>query len=173
VYSFWGKHIAILDVLFIAFGFVLRVVAGSFAIAVEPSGWLIMTTFFLSLFLGFGKRRNEFMALVTNKVLHRKVLAQYDENILNHFIFTSCALSIISYALYTLTPAVIARFQNGTMLVYTIPFFTFCLFRYVFVIWKKEDGDPTEVVLHDPGIIISVVLCAALAICLIYLPWRF
>ncbi len=173
VYTFWAKHVAILDVLFIAAGFVLRVVAGSYAIIVEPSGWLIMTTFFLSLFLGFGKRRNEFMALEKDKALHRKVLAQYDKSILDHFIFTSCALSIISYALYTLSSSVIERFQNGSRLVYTIPFFTFCLFRYILGIWKHEEGDPTEVVLHDIGLVLSIVLTAVLTLCLIYLPWRF
>jgi decaprenyl-phosphate phosphoribosyltransferase len=173
IYTFWGKHAVILDVLFIATGFVVRVVAGAYAISVEPSGWLIMTTFFLSLFLGFGKRRNEFMALEKNKVLHRKVLAHYDVELLNHFIFASCALSIISYALYTLSPSVIERFQHGNKLVYTIPFFTFCLFRYVFYIWKKEEGDPTEVVLHDPSIIISVALCVLLTLAFIYIPWRF
>jgi decaprenyl-phosphate phosphoribosyltransferase len=172
-YTYWGKHIAILDVLFIAAGFVLRVVAGSYAISVEPSGWLIMTTFFLSLFLGFGKRRNEFIALEKDKVLHRKVLAQYDMNLLNHFIFTTCTLSIISFALYTLSPSVIARFQHGSLLVYTIPFFTFCLFRYVFGIWKREEGDPTEVVLHDVSLILSIVLTVALTLCFIYIPWRF
>jgi decaprenyl-phosphate phosphoribosyltransferase len=173
IYTFWGKQVVILDVLFIAMGFVIRVVSGSYAISVEPSGWLIMTTFFLSLFLGFGKRRNEFIALEKNKVLHRKVLAQYDLDLLNHFIFTSCALSIISYALYTLSPSVIERFAHGNKLVYTIPFFTFCLFRYVFFIWKKEEGDPTEVVLRDPAIIISVGLCVLLALGFIYIPWRF
>jgi decaprenyl-phosphate phosphoribosyltransferase len=133
---------------------------------------MIMTTFFLSLFLGFGKRRNEYISLKSNKGLHRKVLEQYDVELLNHFIFASCAIAIISYALYTLSASVIERFPNGDKLVYTIPFFTYTLFRYVFFIWKKGEGDPTEVVLRDPGVIASVLMSAVIAIGIIYLPWR-
>jgi decaprenyl-phosphate phosphoribosyltransferase len=172
-YSFWGKHVVILDALLLAAFFVIRVIGGSFAIMVEPSGWLIMTTFFLSLFLGFGKRRNEYISLQKDKGLHRKVLEEYDLTLLNHFIFASCGIAIMSYALYTLSSVVTAHFKNGDKLVYTIPFFTFILFRYAISIWKKEEGDPTEVVLHDPAIIISVFLCAAIALSLMYLPWRF
>jgi decaprenyl-phosphate phosphoribosyltransferase len=172
IYTIWGKHVVILDVLCIAIGFVLRVIAGSMAIDVMPSNWMMMTTFFLSLFLGFGKRRNEFLNLESEKGLHRKVLDHYDENLLNHLIFSSCAIAIISYAMYTISPSVTEKFHNGDLLIFTIPFVTFVLFRYVFIIWKKDEGDPTEIVLQDIGIIISGLLWLAVSIGLIYIPFR-
>ncbi|MBN1699771.1 MAG: decaprenyl-phosphate phosphoribosyltransferase [Spirochaetales bacterium] len=172
IYTLWGKHVIILDVLFIASGFVLRVIAGSLAIEVVPSNWMMMTTFFLSLFLGFGKRRNEYIKLDREKGSHRKVLNFYDETLLNHLIFSSCAIAIISYAMYTISPSVTEKFHNGDFLIFTIPFVTFVLFRYVFIIWKRDEGDPTEVVLQDIGIIISGLLWLLLSIGLIYLPFR-
>jgi decaprenyl-phosphate phosphoribosyltransferase len=172
IYTVWGKHVVILDVLCIASGFVLRVIAGSMAIDVLPSNWMMMTTFFLSLFLGFGKRRNEFLNLESEKGLHRKVLNQYDEKLLNHLIFSSCAIAIISYAMYTISPSVTEKFHNGDLLIFTIPFVTFVLFRYVFIIWKKDEGDPTEIVLQDVGIIISGLLWLFVSIGLIYFPFR-
>lgn len=146
-YSFRGKHIVVMDVLCIAMGFVLRVMGGAAAVSVVPTNWIMMGTFFLALFLGFGKRRNEFLSLEKEKGAHRKVLSHYDETLLNHLIFISCGIAIISYAMYTLSPS--DKFNNGDKLIFTIPIVTFILFRYVFIIWKKDEGDPTEVIFHD------------------------
>jgi len=171
-YTFWGKHIVILDVLCIATGFVLRVIGGSLAILAIPSNWIMMTTFFISLFMGFGKRRNEFIFLEKNKGLHRKVLNQYDKSLLNHLIFISCSIAIISYAMYTISPSVIDKFNNGKMLIYTVPIVTFLLYRYAFILWKKDEGDPTEIVIKDIGIILSGLLWVFVTVGLIYLPWK-
>ncbi|MBN2443641.1 MAG: decaprenyl-phosphate phosphoribosyltransferase [Spirochaetales bacterium] len=168
MYNFKGKHVVILDVLCIASGFVLRVIGGAMAINVIATDWIIMTTFFLSLFLGFGKRRNEIIALENDKGNHRKVLNHYDETLLNHLIFISCGIAIISYAMYTLTHT--DKFNNGDKLIYTVPIVTFFLFRYVFVIWKKNEGDPTEVLLHDRVLIGAGLLLMVVVIGLIYAP---
>ncbi|MBN2531693.1 MAG: decaprenyl-phosphate phosphoribosyltransferase [Spirochaetales bacterium] len=168
LYSFRGKHVVIFDVLCIATGFVLRVIGGAVAIDVLPTNWIMMGTFFLALFLGFGKRRNEFLSLEKEKGAHRKVLNHYDENLLNHLIFISCGIAIISYAMYTLSPS--EKFNNGDKLIYTIPIVTFILFRYVFIIWKKDEGDPTEVVFHDAMLIGAGFFLLLLIIGLIYGP---
>ena len=168
VYSMWGKHVVILDVLCIATGFVLRVIGGAVAISVQPTNWIMMATFFLSLFLGFGKRRNEFLSLEKEKGNHRKVLNHYDENLLNHLIFISCGIAIISYAMYTLTPLV--NFNNGDKLIYTIPVVTFILFRYVFLIWKKDEGDPTEVIFNDFVLVGAGIFLLLVVIGLMYSP---
>ncbi|MBN2737489.1 MAG: decaprenyl-phosphate phosphoribosyltransferase [Spirochaetales bacterium] len=173
LYTFKAKNMVLLDVFFIALGFVLRVTGGSAAIMVEPSGWIIMTTFFLSLFLGFGKRRNEIIGLENKDKEHRKVLDFYDKDLLNFFIFANCGISIISYALYTLSPSVIDRFANGEKLVYTIPFVAYVLFRYIMILWRNKEGDPTEVVFHDPGLIISGVIWVVLTSILLYVPLNF
>lgn len=173
LYTFKAKNIVLLDVFFIAIGFVLRVTGGSAAIMVEPSGWIVMTTFFLSLFLAFGKRRNEIIGQENKEKEHRKVLDFYDKDLLNFFIFANCGISIISYALYTLSPSVIERFANGEKLVYTIPFVAYVLFRYIMILWKNKEGDPTEVVFHDPGLIISGVLWVIMTSILLYVPLDF
>lgn len=169
-YTFWGKHTVILDVICIAVGFVLRVIGGSLAILVLPSNWIMMTTFFLSLFMGFGKRRNEFISLEKDKGLHRKVLNQYDKSLLNHLIFISCSIAIISYAMYTISTSVIEKFNNGKLLIYTVPIVTFLLYRYAFILWKKDEGDPTEIVIKDTGIIVSGFLWILVTVGLIYIP---
>jgi len=169
VYSMWGKHVVIFDVLCIATGFVLRVIGGAVAISVQPTNWIMMATFFLSLFLGFGKRRNEFLSLEKEKGNHRKVLNHYDEKLLNHLIFISCGIAIISYAMYTLTP--LANFNNGDKLIYTIPIVTFILFRYVFLIWKKDEGDPTEVIFNDFVLVGAGIFLLLVVIGLMYAPF--
>lgn len=168
LYSFRGKHVVIFDVLCIATGFVLRVIGGAAAIDVVPTNWIMMGTFFLALFLGFGKRRNEFLSLEKDKGSHRKVLNHYDEKLLNHLIFMSCGIAIISYAMYTLSPS--EKFNNGDKLIYTIPIVTFILFRYVFLIWKKNEGDPTEVFFHDFVLIGAGVFLLLVIVGLIYGP---
>jgi 4-hydroxybenzoate polyprenyltransferase len=168
LYSFRGKHVVIFDVLCIATGFVLRVIGGAAAISVLPTNWIMMGTFFLALFLGFGKRRNEFLSLEKEKGNHRKVLNHYDENLLNHLIFISCGIAIISYAMYTLSPS--EKFNNGEKLIYTVPIVTFILFRYVFIIWKKDEGDPTEVIFHDIVLVGAGVFLLLVIIGLIYGP---
>jgi decaprenyl-phosphate phosphoribosyltransferase len=168
LYSFRGKHVVIFDVLCIATGFVLRVIGGAAAISVLPTNWIMMGTFFLALFLGFGKRRNEYLSLEREKGSHRKVLNHYDENLLNHLIFISCGIAIISYAMYTLSPS--DTFNNGDKLIYTVPIVTFILFRYVFIIWKKDEGDPTEVIFHDMVLVGAGFFLLFIIIALMYTP---
>lgn len=155
-YSLKFKHYVILDVFIIAFGFILRVYAGSFALNANVSHWIILTTFFISLFLGFSKRLNELNSL-SKKEEHRYVLAFYSEELLHHFLMTAASLTIMSYALYTIDPKVILKYGTDN-LIYSVPIVVFGIFRYLYLLFqKKEGGDVAETILRDKIIILTCV----------------
>jgi decaprenyl-phosphate phosphoribosyltransferase len=156
-----------LDAFIIAIGFVLRIIAGAYAIAVTPTGWIIVTTFFLSLFLGFGKRRNEILQMEDNAAEHRQVLSKYNIALLDQIIVSTGTIAIISYALYTLDAGVVAKFGTDK-LYYTIPFVAYGVFRYILVLFKGEKSDPTEIVTSDYEIILDVVLWLITAYAIVY-----
>jgi 4-hydroxybenzoate polyprenyltransferase len=98
LYSVILKHIVIIDVMIIAFGFVLRVIAGAVSIDVVMSNWILLTTLFISLFLGFGKRRYD-LDTVKSSNSHRPVLNDYNLKLLDYMIIISLSLTIIAYSL--------------------------------------------------------------------------
>ncbi|MCX6166070.1 MAG: decaprenyl-phosphate phosphoribosyltransferase, partial [Ignavibacteriae bacterium] len=103
-YSLWVKNIVIVDVFFISFGFMLRVVAGAAAINVSISSWMILTTIFISLFLAISKRRAELSSVDSeNKDKQRKVLSQYDITFTDQMNTVAATGTIICYALYTVS----------------------------------------------------------------------
>jgi len=169
IYSIKIKNVVILDVMFIALGFILRMIAGATAIEVSFSNWILLTTFCISLFLGFGKRRGEILLQNNNTQKNtRFVLKLYSTQFLDYMIISSVTLTIISYALYTIDLEVIKRFGTDK-LIYTVPLVIYGIFRYLYVIYKSDsNGDPTEVVLKDKSIISVVLLWILLVICLIY-----
>ncbi|MHB9035550.1 MAG: decaprenyl-phosphate phosphoribosyltransferase [Armatimonadota bacterium] len=156
-YTVRGKKIQIVDAFCIAGGFVLRVVGGAYAIGVEPTGWILVTTFFLALFLGFGKRRNEIVLLDSDRAEHRKTLEYYQPWLLDNAIVSTGTIAIVSYALFTLDQGTITKFGTDKLF-YTVPFVAYGIFRYMHILSKSTEGDPTEVVTSDPGLIINVIL---------------
>lgn len=157
-YSLKLKHVVILDIIVVAIGFVLRAVAGAVAIQVAISSWLLVCTFFLALFLVIGKRRSELKTLKEEAVNHRKILEEYNAKILDQMIVVVTGMSIIGYALYTLDEQTIIKFQT-TNLIYTIPFVVMGIFRYFYLIYKKDlGGSPEKILIKDKGIIITIVL---------------
>jgi 4-hydroxybenzoate polyprenyltransferase len=167
-YSLRLKRVVILDVMIIASGFVIRVVLGGAAIEVPISEWLVLCTIFLSLFLGFGKRRAEIELLEDRSTEHREALASYSCAFLDQLIVvcTSCVLA--TYALYTLSPVTIAKFGTRD-LVFTVPFVIFGIFRYLYLLHRRGLGDsPTRALLHDRPTLLAVVLWAAVALVVIY-----
>ena len=159
-YSFKLKHIVLVDVFIIAIGFILRVYTGAYAIGVSVSSYIFMTTLFLSLFLGFTKRK---MELLHSGTTTRKVLQNYSENMVNQYIIISIALTIMCYALYTLEPGTIQSFDTNR-LIYSVIFVIYGMFRYLYILDKHQDvEDPTENVLKDKGLI------GACAVYLIYM----
>jgi 4-hydroxybenzoate polyprenyltransferase len=167
-YSAVLKHLVFFDVMVLAVGFVLRISAGTFAIAAYLSNWIIMTTFFVSLFMGFGKRRQE---IVSNRqgVSQIPVLGHYSIELLDFLILISLTLTIMTYSLYAINVSTRDRF-GGNRLVFSIPLVVYGLFRYLYVIYKKGgSGDPAEIVLADKGILGAVFLWLVLIIAVLYL----
>lgn len=168
-YSFSFKHIVILDVFSIAAGFSLRVLAGAFAINVEISSWLILTTMFISLFLGVMKRHSELTIAAENaNGRTRKVLEHYSIDFANQMATVAAAGVIICYALYTVAARTISVFGTEN-LIYTTPFVVFGIFRYMYLVYKFDKGEnTTRIMLSDVPMIVTVLSYIAVTVIIIY-----
>lgn len=161
-YSLGAKHIVIVDVFLIAAGFVLRALAGAVAIDVNISGWLLACTTLLSLFLGFCKRRHELVMLGEEAPNHRVTLGEYSVGLLDQFIAIVSSATIITYALYTIQSATAAQHEN---LKYTIPLVMYGIFRYLYLVHRKDlGGAPEQVLLEDRGIQATILLWVIVAV---------
>jgi 4-hydroxybenzoate polyprenyltransferase len=165
LYGIRLKHIVLIDVFIIAGGFVLRILAGAIVIPVDISPWLYIVTSQLSLFLALCKRRNELVLLQGQAGTHRQILKEYSIPMLNQMITIVVATTIMAYSLYT--------FQGPTgnhRLLLTLPLVLYGLFRYLYLVYMKEDGgSPEEILLRDPHMIGTVLLCTGLIVILLYL----
>jgi 4-hydroxybenzoate polyprenyltransferase len=142
------KRIQIADVIAIAIGFVLRLVAGTIAIGAVASSWLLVCSFSLALFLGFGKRRSE-LALAENGHVYRPVLKTYTAPMLDSLMSISAALTLMCYMLYTIAPE--TQETHGTAnLVYTVPPVFYGMFRFIFRVQASRGESPEELLLRDP-----------------------
>jgi 4-hydroxybenzoate polyprenyltransferase len=158
-YSFFLKKIAILDVMIIASGFVLRVLMGAYAIGVIVSPWIVLSTFLLALFLGFGKRRTE---LVSRGSTSRASLGEYNSELLDQLITMSCTSALLSYAIYTVG---VAQAERKTELVYTVAFVAFGLFRYLQHLYFSKKGEsPEKILFSDPIFIINLLAWLAVTL---------
>jgi len=169
-YSAFLKHQVVIDVMVIAVGFVMRVLAGCYAVRVEPSVWILLCTFLLALYLGFGKRRHELLLVDAGMVGHREVLGQYSIKMLDQMIVVVSALTVTSYIMFTVWPDTVSR-HGTTNLVYTVPFVLYGLFRYDFLIYQAEDsGNPTDAMLTDRPLLMTLIAWALTSVAIIY--WR-
>ncbi len=166
LYSFYLKRRLIIDVMILAAGFVLRVVAGGFAFHVTLSPWILLCTFFASLFIGFGKRKNETDILQEGSHKHRAVLEHYTRDFLNQLLGLTAAMTIMSYSLYTIDAKTVDHFGTDN-LIYTVPFVVYGVFRYFHLMYNlSSGGDPTKIFLKDKMTIINI-FCWALSFVLI------
>ena len=157
-YSLWLKKYLILDIMIIAFGFILRILAGAYAISVDISNWILVVTFFAALFLALGKRKNEVELLEADSQNHRQVLAGYTPDFLNQLLSITAGITIVGYTLYTIDTETTAHFGTDKLL-YTIPFVVFGIFRYFHLIYNKDrGGDPTNIFLTDKPLIIDIII---------------
>ncbi|HJR51169.1 MAG TPA: hypothetical protein VJ794_08700, partial [Gemmatimonadales bacterium] len=169
-YSAWLKHLVIVDVLVVALGFVLRAVAGAVAIGVVISGWLLICTILLALFLALGKRRHEVLTLEAGAPSHRPILAEYSAGLLDQMIAVVTASTVTAYALYTMSPETVAKFQT-TLLPVTLPFVLYGIFRYLYLLYCRQlGGNPSEIVLRDRALLVNTLLWLAAVVVIIYWP---
>ena len=169
LYSFVLKNVVLLDIFSIAAGFMLRVLAGAFAIDVTVSSWLILTTMFISLFLAVMKRRSELnLAENVELVATRKVLQHYSKNFADQMATVASAGVIICYALYTVAERTVTVFHTDN-LIYTTPFVVFGIFRYMYLVYMNQKGEnTTEVMITDPAMIVNVLLYILTTTLIIY-----
>jgi len=168
LYSMGLKTVVILDVLMISLGFVLRVLGGAAAIDVKVSSWLLLCTGFLSLFLGFSKRRHEIGLLAQDAAQQRKVLEHYSPAFLDQMINVVTASSLVSYALYAVSPETVEKFHTDK-LVYTVPFVLFGIFRYLYLIYQRPEArNPTETILTDLPFLGNLLLWGIAVMWIVY-----
>jgi 4-hydroxybenzoate polyprenyltransferase len=167
-YSVWLKHLVIVDVLVVALGFVLRAVAGALVIEVAISGWLLICTVLLALFLALGKRRHEVLTLEADAARHRPILAEYSAGLLDQMIAVVTASTVTAYALYTMSPETVAKFRT-TLLPATLPFVLYGIFRYLYLLYRRQlGGNPSEIVLNDRALLVNTLAWLAVTLLIVY-----
>lgn len=168
-YSWKLKEIIILDVFVIAAGFMLRVLGGAYVISVPVSSWMILCTIFISLFLGLAKRRGEIIVMQSSSSgSGRKVLTEYNLEFIDQMITVVTSGTVISYALYTVSERTKEIFHTEN-LIYTTVFVIFGIFRYLYLMYKKNLGEsPTYIVTTDLPMIINIALWMISCVAIIY-----
>ncbi|MDE3076102.1 MAG: decaprenyl-phosphate phosphoribosyltransferase [Chloroflexota bacterium] len=165
-YSTLLKHLVIIDVFCLAAGFILRAVAGALAIHVVISPWLYLCTLLLALFLGLSKRQNELLVLQESASNHRRSLDEYSPEMLEQMTSIVTASTIMAYALYTFSAESLP--ENHAMML-TIPFVLYGIFRYQYLVHRRNlGGAPELVLLGDLPLMLDIVLWAATAIGVLY-----
>lgn len=185
LYSFYFRHVIILDSLIVASGFILRVFAGGVASYSSVSSWLLLTTIGLSLLMAFGKRRSEKTILAEHQVIQgqtetRATLRHYPDSLLDSMISTSASFCLITYALFTFQTSPrsvsdeVVKFLptilgNPKWLMATIPVVFYGVARYLYIIYEKKDAEsPERVLLSDKPILATVVLWVGMTLTIIY-----
>jgi 4-hydroxybenzoate polyprenyltransferase len=170
IYSVWLKHLVILDVLTLSLGFVLRAWGGAVAVDVGMSHWLLLLTLLGALFLALSKRRAELVTLADDAHTHRPTLAEYSPHLLDQMISVVTASTLLAYALYTIDSETVGRFGTDR-LVWTVPFPLYGIFRYLYLVHRRDGGgNPSEVLLSDRPILACVALWGIAVTVLVYGP---
>lgn len=164
-YSLGLKDVVILDVFLVASGFVLRVLAGTWAIGIRASHWLLLCTFLLSLFLGFAKRRHEAVMLGDGKSGSRKVLSSYSPLFLDQMLAVITPSVLLTYVLYTVDAETVAKYGSERLML-TTPFVMYGIFRYQYQVYERNEGDPTATLYRDPTLALCVAAWLALFLAL-------
>jgi 4-hydroxybenzoate polyprenyltransferase len=168
-YSFRLKRVAFVDVACISIGFLLRVLAGAFAIDVPASRWLLVCTLLLSALLGFGKRAHELRIGGEDGHMHREVLGDYNPRVLRVLLAVLAVATTGAYMVYTRTQHASELFGGG-QLVFTVPFVAFGVYRFIRIVTRTDRADsPTDSMLHDPAFVANLILYAATVVAIIYL----
>ncbi|MCA9706334.1 MAG: decaprenyl-phosphate phosphoribosyltransferase [Myxococcales bacterium] len=167
-YSFRLKNVAYVDVSMIALFFILRVLAGAFAIDVAASPWLLGCTFLLALFLGFGKRAHE-LATAVDATKQRASLGRYDTRSLRWVLHLLAMAVVASYAAYTQSPPTIEAFGTAA-LIYTVPLPAIAILRFIYLATSRKDAEsPTDAMLRDGIFMTAIVLYVLTTGAILYL----
>ena len=170
LYSGPLKQIVIIDVLTIAVGFVLRAVAGAVAVEVDISHWLLVCTVLLALFIALAKRRHELTLLADGAISHRPILGEYTPYLLDQMIAIVTASTLVAYAFYTISPETEQKFGTD-LLGLTMPFPLYGIFRYLYLMHRREGGgSPSDLLLTDRPLLACVALWALAVAVIIYRP---
>lgn len=165
-YCFYLKNVVIIDVFTIAAGFVLRAVAGAFVIDVSVSVWLLVCTMLLALFQGLSKRRHELVLLADGATDHRRILKEYSAELVQEMISVVTSAVVIAYSLYTITAP---NLPKNNLMALTIPFVLYGIFRYLYLVYRKDEGgSPEEILIKDIPMLVSVALWGLSAIVILY-----
>ena len=170
-YSFGLKHVVIVDVFLIAAGFTLRAVAGALAIGAPISPWLYVVTSLGALFLGLNKRKHELLLLGAGAGSHRRVLDEYSPALVDEMLAVITASTLMSYGLYTFTADNLPKcLRDNHLMMLTIPFVLYGIFRYLYLVFQKNEGSsPEEVLIRDKPLLICVLLWGATSATLLYI----
>lgn len=170
LYTLALKHMVVLDVITLGLSFVLRAVAGAVLVHVEISPWLVLCTFTLCLFMGFSKRRCELGAMNANggdAKLHRKTLAEYTPDLLNHMTTLTAGVAVVSFVLYAVDGRTVREFGTNYLL-YTFPLVVYAIFRFALLVEHGRVDGPTDVLLRDRPFQAAIVLWAVAALVIVY-----
>jgi 4-hydroxybenzoate polyprenyltransferase len=167
VYTFYFKHVVLVDVIIVATGFILRVAAGVAVIQVERfSPWLYVCTGLLALVIALGRRRHEISLLGEDAGNHRAILDEYNLELIDRLIDIVAAAALVAYSLYTFMAEGLPR--NNLMML-TIPFALYGIFRYLFLIHvRQEGGAPEEIFIRDRPMQLTLILWAAVVYLVLY-----
>ena len=167
-YSLWLKHVSLIDVLIVAFFYVLRVVAGAVAGDVEPSQWIVVMTFLLALFLVLGKRRDDVMLQAASGQEVRRGVANYNMEYINMALTMVATITVVAYMMYSMSSEVMERFGSRYTFI-TAAFVLAGMLRYMQLVMSGKSGSPTRVLLRDTFIQLCVLGWIITFIVIIYL----
>ncbi|MCC6628831.1 MAG: decaprenyl-phosphate phosphoribosyltransferase [Chloroflexi bacterium] len=167
-YSLRLKHVVILDVFLIAAGFVLRAIGGAVVIRVDISPWFLLCTTLAALFLALTKRRHELSLLATGAVSHRRILEEYSIPLLEEMVAVVTSSTVMAYSLYTFFAP---NLPSNHAMMWTIPFVLYAIFRYLYLVYRKDlTGSPEEALIRDLPLLTCILLWGLASVAILYFP---
>lgn len=168
-YSLRLKQMVVLDVMVVALGFALRAVSGTYVVHVSISPWLFVCTILLALFLALAKRRHELVFLEGGGISHRSVLGKYSETLLDQMIAVATSATVVAYCLYTVAKETVDKFETDKLYL-TFPFVLYGIYRYLYLVYRKDlGGAPERVLLSDVPLLVDIFLWLAAVVAILYI----
>lgn len=162
------KRYAIIDVCIVAFGFVLRILAGGYATNIQLSKWIVLMTFLLMLFLSFAKRRDDVVRMNETGHAPRQNTIRYNLTFINQAITITASVTLVCYIMYTMSPETIQNFHTDYLYLTSV-FVLLGLLRYIQIsVVDKKSGDPTKVMIHDRFMQLTVLAFGLTFLFIIY-----